>query len=137
MKVELQRKAFAPFGSVHGRERIHTLTHSLPFYRAFMGQYIHRVRYGYLFVELPDSYNRTRYSFTMWCGAHGSVHADPEKPRYHGRGQHRIRGSGGELFGVVPETGVCCATCEGRVIGAGLTESRMIAGRMLVFSPRL
>lgn len=44
---------------------------------------------------------------------------------------------GGVLLAIVPENEVLCATCEGRAIGAGQTESRLINGHMVKYAPRI
>ena len=138
MKVELQRKPWAPHASRHlPRAHVSILTRSLPFYRAFMGSYVHRVRYGYHFVESADSSIPTRFALTMWCGSHGTIQLSDQTAARLRKHYPPQRKRGGELFAVPPDRSFSCATCEGRAIGAGQTESRVLAGRMLVFSPHL
>lgn len=96
--------------------RIKPITMALPFYRKKQGKYVHRVRSGSLFTI----HAKPHMSFTFWCGNSGHI---SEK--------------GGQLFANPPEHSVFCATCEGRVIGAGLEGARKILGRTVLYSPRI
>ncbi len=94
------------------------VTRSLPFYRSNKGCYVHRVRSGRVH-KLGERQPHT--AFTMWCGQTGFISAS--KP--------------GELLPDVPAGAVCCATCEGRAVGAGLLGAPIIAGHPVKYSPRL
>jgi hypothetical protein len=121
MKIDLVRekemRGFRPKGL-----EVLRLVKSLPFYHR-MGNYVHRVRSGWIYVESGEW---THTSIRFWCGGTGFL-APRRKSRY----------ADGNLIAQVPSDAVCCATCEGRVIGAGVTESRVLAGRFLSFSPRV
>lgn len=95
------------------------MTWALPFYQAKPGAYIHRIRSG-VHHTFDGAYSHT--SVRLWCSGMGFLGSTRPQAK---------------LFADGPENGVFCATCEGRAIGAGLTESRVICGRMLVYSPRL
>jgi hypothetical protein len=87
----------------------------LPFYKSHQGEYTHRVRAGTVHWW-SGSYHHT--SLQLWCGMGGFI----------GRG---------ELMHAPAVNATMCATCEGRAIGAGMTETHQIAGRFVKFSPRL
>jgi len=91
---------------------------SLPFFQAKPGAYVHRVRSGSIHIRNGE-FSHT--SIHYWCGGMGFL--------------EQRRGS--KLMDSPPPDAVMCATCEGRAIGAGLTESRVIAGRFVRFSPRI
>lgn len=115
MMVELQRKKRPAWGGY----RVMDLTRSLPFFRCRQGQYIHRVRSGW--VHVTDKGKPRHTSLSAWCGISGHV-GNSAKPD--------------EILNEPPIGFPICATCEGRAIGAGQTESRMICGRIVKFSPR-
>lgn len=125
MKIALQRsKAFARYTPPPGCG--HTaISFALPYYRSPYGQYIHRVRSG--FIHRRDGLI-SHLSFSFWCGTTGFIEGDP-KIRI---GTKRY----GDLFASIPEGGILCATCEGRAIGAGMDGSPEINGRAVIFSPR-
>ncbi len=88
---------------------------SLPFYKSRRGQYIHRVR------SLHHHWRDGKFSHAwvkFWCGNSGFLDGK------------------GYLMAKIPADGVLCATCEGRVIGAGAVGSRTINGRPVMYSPR-
>ena len=128
MKVELQRRKREPDWSFNPHISNISVSRCLPFYQGNPNSYVHRIRYGTIH-NWQGEYSHT--SFQFWCGGNGFL-------RHHQRKANGSRGRiiGGLIYAVPPDKTVSCATCEGRAIGAGLTESRMIAGRMLVFSPR-
>lgn len=120
MKVQLLRRPRHPWADRHTRHsHNYQLTASLPFFRTAAGSYIHRVRSATVYYQ-HGQFSHVGVSF--WCGGSGST---------TGR-----RGRVGEFLETPSDTSVICATCEGRAIGAGLTESRQIAGRTVQFSPR-
>lgn len=82
---------------------------------------VHRVRSAKLHYWLGN-YRHTSLDF--WCGGGGFLSND--RKNQHNR-----------LMEVPPENLIYCATCEGRAIGAGQDESRMLAGKFVVFSPRI
>ncbi len=83
-----------------------------------MGNYVHRIRSAVHHIW-REGYSHT--NFDLWCGMTGF-----SSNKHHSR-----------LFEDPPPEYPICATCEGRAIGAGQTESRMICGRLVKFSPRL
>lgn len=98
----------------------------LPFYRSYFGNrgaYVHRIRHATHFRSSLGEYHHT--GLTMWCGSIGSV---------GGSGIWRPKG---ELFSEPPDNAVHCATCEGRAIGAGRAGTREIAGKPVMFKPRI
>lgn len=125
--VELQVKRRKPFEWRAPGHREADLTRSLPFFQSGIGRYVHRVRFGKMYYR-DGKLSHT--AFTGWCGVTGFV---SEKNRAQ---PWRDRGRNSDLFVDPPKSAVLCATCEGRAIGAGQTESRMICGRVVKFSPR-
>lgn len=119
MKVELQTPKAYRNGRNHWAFNEHvgtiTLKRSLPFYQSRAGTYIHRIRNAQVHY-FDDVYRHTSFSF--WCGGTGS-----EKK--------------GKILSEVPHGEIVCATCEGRAIGAGQTDSHKINGQMVKFSPRI
>jgi hypothetical protein len=89
---------------------------SLPFVESSRGEYTHRVRH----VTLHTCAGQSHFSVSCWCGM--ILHISP---RRHGK-----------LVAAPGEGRPICATCEGRVIGAGLVGSREIAGRPVMFRTR-
>ena len=102
-----------------GHREFH-LSESIPFFRSSLGTYVHRVKTVKIH-ERDGKYTHTHV--TYWCGNGGLVDGK----------HHRFA----EAFAAPPDGAVCCGTCEGRAIGAGMTESRVIAGRFLKFQPHL
>jgi len=105
------------------------ISRTLPYFWKGAGHYVHRVRSGTIHFTDWDCRNRTpmelkmtHISFNFWCD---------------GVGFAGTRNREGKLYSAAPETGVVCATCEGRAIGAGQTDSRMICGHMVKFAPRI
>jgi hypothetical protein len=95
------------------------LTRSLPFFRSAQGSYVHRVRSGHIHFRGNEAKHT---SLSFWCGGTGFVGCS-ERP--------------GQMFDNPPANSPLCATCEGRAIGAGMTESRLICGRVVKFSPHI
>ena len=113
-KVELiirrERGEYSPrSGIVHLRS-------SLPFVWTRMATRVHRVRSATMHLW-DGEYSHT--AFTCWCG------------------QTALTKNGAQLSDDPPSTLPVCGTCEGRATGAGQLASRKIAGRMVVFSPRV
>lgn len=117
MKISLQIKRDRDWGNPHFSSQ--PILKSLPYFRTQSGSYIHRVRYGTI-----HHYNGqyTHFALKFWCGMTGLGSDKRKQARF---------------YDVPPDGMVVCATCEGRAIGAGLTESRMIAGKIVKFSPRI
>lgn len=91
---------------------------ALPFFRSRPGCYVHRVRCGRVYklgARMPHT------AFQMWCGTTGFISERKD----------------GELLADVPAGAVCCATCEGRAVGAGLLGAPIIAGHPVKYSPRI
>ena len=116
MKVRLQAKKRSSWRG-KSPDRITDILHCLPFITGQAGTYVHRVRYAQAYY---DGSTLTHMAFECWCGQ-GALMSDRKKSR---------------LYSDPPQDRYMCATCEGRAIGAGLTESRTIAGRELMFRPR-
>lgn len=91
---------------------------SLPFFYSFKAGRVHRIRSG-MFHLLHGVITHT--SFDLWCGQHGLI-----SPKHRGL-----------VTDDPPHDIPVCATCEGRAHGAGQLESRVLAGRFVVFTPRL
>lgn len=111
--VELQRT-----GKTHWQPKGHAMmpiVKSLPYWRSSQGSYVHRVRSGTIYFH---DRKPSHTALGLWCGMHGFI------------------GRKGGLMAEPPPTATICATCEGRAIGAGQTESRMICGRVVKFAPR-
>lgn len=88
---------------------------ALPFYKSRKGVYVHRVR---SMNQYWKDGQFTHAAVEFWCGNNGHF------------------GEKGYLMATVPPGEVCCATCEGRAIGAGMDGARQINGREVMFSPR-
>jgi len=99
------------------RHRTMILTRALPYFLQKTGLYVHRVRAGH--VHFRDG-QASHTSIWFWCGNLGSM--SQEKP--------------GKLYATPPEGHFVCATCEGRAIGAGETQTREINGIPVMYSPR-
>jgi hypothetical protein len=97
------------------------LKKSLPFWQAKPGCYVHRVRSG-IVHQLGRRDPHT--SLKMWCGQSGFL-------------THQSLGREGNLLADIPAGEVCCATCEGRAVGAGLLGAPVIAGHPVKYSPRV
>lgn len=118
MKINL-----LPSGQIHRRRApgstIVEVKQALPFFRSHSGMYVHRIRSGAIHFWC-GVYSHT--SFSMWCGV--NLFSSKKHPR--------------SKLMVEPESdAILCATCEGRAIGAGQTDSHQICGRFVKFSPRL
>ena len=114
MKIQLLKKPFRGW-KPDGDTEVE-LTASLPFFKSKFGAYTHRVRSGRMY------FRRNEYSHTaihLWCGSNGYV------------------GDKGKLLACPASDAIMCATCEGRAIGAGQTDSRILAGRILKYSPKI
>lgn len=117
--VELQRHRPCTY---EGGIKVIQITRSLPFYKKRNGEYVHRVRrMGHCIVRRTGEYSHTFVEF--WCGGSGFLGSEKRE--------------GNVLLAEPPQNTVCCATCEGRAIGAGLTSSREICGRVVMFKPRV
>lgn len=114
MKIVLLQTPIVGFRPT-GRTEINLLK-SLPFFKSSSGQYTHRVRSARMYFDYGEL---SHTSIKLWCGMSG------------------FAGDKGKLLEVPSEQAIMCGTCEGRAIGAGQTESRVIAGRMLKYSPKI
>ncbi len=114
-QIQLQRKPWTGWQAERASTRV--LVRSLPFFQTASGKYIHRVRSANM--HLWDGQPK-HTALSLWCGMTGFL------------GGKRA----GSVFADPPLNGPLCATCEGRAIGAGQTESRLICGRVVKFSPR-
>lgn len=90
---------------------------SLPYFHSPAASRSHRVRSGRYHLWEGKI---THAAFTLWCGQTGYIAQDKR----------------GRLSSEPVDWLPVCGTCEGRAIGAGQTESRKIAGRVVVFTPR-
>lgn len=102
---------------------------ALPFFRSHSGRYIHRVRGVLMFYDRKTgkfSHSAVHY----WCGSSGFPR---NRSWFHGG----IENENASFFESPPENSVCCATCEGRAIGAGMAGAREIAGQPVMFQPRI
>lgn len=102
-------------GSRNPRSCVVSIAKSLPFAWTRAGRMVHRVRSGMMFFW-DGKY--THSAFRAWCG------------------QSLLEKNGLELSADPPRDRPLCATCEGRARGAGQCGSRILAGRVLLFSPR-
>lgn len=104
----MRRKGF-------GSENCKAIKQSVPFVEARRGEYTHRVRH----VTLINFGNKSHFAVHCWCGMTMCV------------------GGTGKGTGILLDTPSAnrpmCATCEGRVIGAGLLGSREISGRQVMY----
>lgn len=94
------------------------LTSALPFFAYPHSVRAHRIRSAQIHL-----YNKryTHTSISFWCGGSGFV---SEKPKHNGQ--------------FLQDTNLpVCGTCEGRATGAGQLNSHTIAGKFVVFTPRL
>lgn len=89
---------------------------ALPFVESLIGQYTHRVRNA----TIHTSKGKSHISVGCWCGL--SFYVSPRKKT--------------RLVAIPGEGRPLCGTCEGRVIGAGKTDSRMVGAHELRFRPR-
>lgn len=95
----------------------HAVTKALPFVESGAGEYTHRVRHITLYTVLGKSH----MAVACWCGMSINV------------GSRRRRSKLVDS----PTTGrPVCATCEGRVIGAGIVPPREIGGKHVMYAPR-
>lgn len=104
----------------HSRAYYSDIVRCLPFFLSRMASRAHRVRSGLHF----DSGRLTHASYSLWCGQTGLIDDWPK---------HR----GNALHADPPARVPVCATCEGRAIGAGQLPSHKIAGRFVLFTPRI
>lgn len=89
---------------------------SLPFIEAFRGFYAHRVKHVSIYTS-PKG--KSHFIIKTWCGASFC----------NGGG-----GKGQTFFTEHPTRNKpICATCEGRYIGAGNIDDRMINGRKVMY----
>ena len=116
--AERIRLEHAPLPHWQGGTRYFHIAQSPPFVVSRIGRYVHRVRSAQLLVN-SESYLAIR----CWCG-------------YSILSSERKNGSRGRFL-ESPDDRPICATCEGRAIGAGLLGAREIAGRAVMFSPRI
>ncbi|WP_098715271.1 hypothetical protein [Acinetobacter baumannii] len=104
----MKRKGF-------GNENCKAIKQSVPFVEARRGEYTHRV----LHVTLVTFRNKSHFAVHCWCG------------------MTMCGGGTGKGTGILLDTPSAnrpmCATCEGRVIGAGLLGSREISGRQVMY----
>jgi len=115
MKVALIQEKRNPYAWENPKSQQLPLTKALPFFRSKSGKYVHRVR------SATSYWWETEYRHTavkLWCNMTGFI------------------GDKGTLLEQPEVNDVICATCEGRAIGAGQTDSHMIAGRFVKFTPR-
>ena len=89
---------------------------SLPFVESLQGEYTHRVRH----VTLHNGLAKAHFSVTCWCGMTICISARRK----------------GRLVAEPGEGRPICATCEGRVVGAGVVGEREIAGKAVMYQPR-
>lgn len=94
---------------------------SLPFVESGAGRYTHRVR-SLSLVTMHSPRHQPHSAAACWCGM--TVLLSPK----HCHARSRL---------VAEPTRVLCATCEGRAIGAGQLGTPEIAGRPVMFSPRV
>ncbi|PYS52425.1 MAG: hypothetical protein DMF68_01570 [Acidobacteria bacterium] len=118
MKVELQRER-PTRGDLPEKCKTIELRYAKPFYVSQFASRAHRVRSAEMHYW-DGVYTHT--SFRLWCGQGGFYSLKKHKRNY--------------LTDNPPRGLPVCATCEGRAHGAGQLESHLIAGRMVLFSPR-
>lgn len=94
------------------------LSKSLPFVVGPPGAMVHRVRSARIHVSPRGAHT----SISCWCGT-GTFVGSKRRPHNY-------------LTATPPANRVVCATCEGRATGAGQLGSSMLAGRMVLFTPR-
>ena len=94
---------------------------SLPFVESGSGKYTHRIRTLSL-VTMHSPRHQPHSAASCWCGM--TILLSPK----HCHARSRI---------VAEPSRVLCATCEGRAIGAGQLGAAEIAGRPMMFSPRM
>lgn len=104
----MKRKGF-------GSENCKAIKKSVPFVEARRGEYTHRVRH----VTLMNFRNKSHFAVHCWCGMTMCVGGS-------GKGT-------GVLLDSPSSNRPMCATCEGRVIGAGLLGSCEISGRQVMY----
>ena len=132
VKVELQMRRipgqYYERTSQYGFDSFYAiqLKMSLPFFQSKPGGYVHRLR------SVHTYYKDGKYSHTVacfWCGGTGFNDVGNEmesRPTKHGR-----------FLADPPPGEVCCATCEGRAVGAGQLGAPVICGRPVKFQPRI
>lgn len=103
---------------------------ALPFFRSSSGKYIHRVR-GVLMFYQRDTGHLSHSAVHYWCG--GSGFPRNRSLLFSGRLEYE----NASFFDSPPEGSFVCATCEGRAIGAGMAGAREIAGKPVMFQPRI
>ena len=92
-----------------------TIRKSLPFLESFRGYYAHRVKH----VTMQTFQGKSHFIVKVWCGASFCNGGD---------------GKGQTYFIDEPTMNrPICATCEGRFIGAGMIDDRMINGRKVMY----
>lgn len=94
---------------------------SLPFAESGAGKYTHRVRSVQIIALDPKQWP-AHIAVNCWCGQSVLISA---------KRQHKASRI------VAEPSRVLCATCEGRAIGAGQLGAPEIAGRPVMFSPRV
>ena len=111
-KINLEIKTIFGYSPPGRSEK--SISKSLPFYKSRRGKYLHRVRSASNYWHDGEL---SHTSVHFWCGAYGFL---------NGKGR------------LYPEQDdhVICATCEGRVVGAGLLGAKEINGNNVMFSPR-
>lgn len=129
MKIKLLRPKRRS-GWQHPDHKYITVKEALPFVRKAHGSYVHRIRSGVLHVH-EGRYSHT--VFELWCGNPAYY----DKGGFFATGRPNLRYNNTEFFAEPPERAIMCATCEGRAIGAGFDGPRAIAGRTVLFAPRV
>lgn len=133
MKVSLERPKKRYWGSdwwgklMQERDRNEwPIIRSLPFFFSPMMSRVHRVRAA---RARFDGKGIESICVHLWCGQNNFIYSTPKaSEKYRKRNR---------LVEFPPQGEAVCGTCEGRAIGAGQLESRMIAGRMLLFTPQI
>lgn len=98
------------------KRRQFSVKKSLPFVESIRGVYTHRVRH----VTVYTGEGKSHMAITCWCGM--SICISSRKPN--------------RLVAEPSNGRKVCATCEGRVVGAGAAGLQEINGRQVKYTPR-
>lgn len=95
--------------------KITPIKKSLEFLESFRGSYAHRVKHA----TMQTFNGKSHFIVKVWCGSSFCNGGD---------------GKGQTYFTKQPTSDrPICATCEGRYIGSGAIDSRMINGRKVMY----